>query len=54
MAETSFLHEELMQEEGLSIRDIPIELQRQVKGFNVRKKKYEENIKNIIKKYDLD
>ena len=26
MAETSFLHEELMQEEGLSIRDIPIEL----------------------------
>jgi len=43
MAETSFLHEELMQEEGLSIRDIPIELQRQVKGFNVRKKKYEEN-----------
>jgi hypothetical protein len=43
MAETSFLHEELMQEEGLSIRDIPVELQRQVKGFNVHKKKYEEN-----------
>lgn len=43
MAETSFLHEELMQEEELSIRELPVELQRQVKGFNVTKKKYEEN-----------
>lgn len=43
MAETSFLHEELMQEEELSIRELPVALQRQVKGFNVTKKKYEEN-----------
>lgn len=43
MAETSFLHEELMQEEELSIGELPAELQRQVKGFNVTKKKYEEN-----------
>ena len=43
MAETSFLHEELMQEEELSIRELPAELQRQVKGFNVTQKKYEEN-----------
>ena len=43
MAETSFLHEELMQEEELSIRELPADLQRQVKGFNVTKKKYEEH-----------
>jgi len=43
MAETSFLHEELMQEEGLSIRDLPVSFQHAIKGWNVTKRKYDEN-----------
>jgi len=43
MAETSFLHEELMQEEGLTIRDLPVPFQHAIKGWNVTKRKYDEN-----------
>jgi hypothetical protein len=43
MAETSFLHEELMQEEGLTIRDLPVAFQHAIKGWNVTKRKYDEN-----------
>lgn len=43
MAKTSFLHEELMQEEGLTIRDLPVAFQHAIKGWNVTKRKYDEN-----------
>jgi hypothetical protein len=43
MAELNLMHEELLGQEDMTIRDLPIELQRQVRGFNVQKKKFDEN-----------
>jgi hypothetical protein len=36
-------HEELLKEEDLSVKDLPSSLQQQIRGFNLQKKKYEEN-----------
>jgi len=36
-------HEEMMQEEGLKISDLPIEIQKKIKGFNLMKANYEKN-----------
>jgi len=43
MAELNLMHEELLEQEDMTIRDLPIELQRQVRGFNLQKKKFGEN-----------
>ena len=43
MAELNLMHEELLEQEDMTIRDLPIELQRQVRGFNLQKKKFDEN-----------
>ena len=43
MAELNWMHEELLEQEDMTIRDLPIELQRQVRGFNLQKKKFDEN-----------
>lgn len=39
-------HEEIMQEEGLKISDLPIEIQKKLKGFNLMKGKWEKNPDN--------
>lgn len=36
-------HEEIMQEEGIKMSDLPIELQKKLKGFNLLKAGYEKN-----------
>jgi hypothetical protein len=36
-------HEELLKEEDLSVKDLPSSLQQQIRGFNLQKKKYQEN-----------
>jgi hypothetical protein len=36
-------HEEMMQEEGLKMSDLPIEIQKKIKGFNLMKGAYEKN-----------
>ena len=46
MAELNLMHEELLEQEDMTIRDLPIELQRQVRGFNLQKKKFDENTSN--------
>jgi hypothetical protein len=43
MAELNLMHEELLEQEDMTIRDLPIELQKQVRGFNVQKKKFDES-----------
>lgn len=36
-------HEELMQEEGIKLSDLPFELQKKIKGFNLMKATYKKN-----------
>lgn len=36
-------HEELLESEDMSVKDLPSNLQQQIRGFNLQKKKYEEN-----------
>lgn len=36
-------HEEIIQEEGIKLSDLPIELQRKLKGFNLLKASYDKN-----------
>ena len=32
-------HEEIMQEEGIKVSDLPIEIQKKIRGFNLQMKK---------------
>lgn len=41
--ELELTHEELLQEENLSVKDLPANLQQQIRGLNLQKKKYEQN-----------
>jgi hypothetical protein len=36
-------HEELLESEDMSVKDLPSNLQQQIRGFNLQKKKYEQN-----------
>jgi hypothetical protein len=36
-------HEELMQEEGIKVSDLPVDIQRKIRGFNLLKAGYEKN-----------
>ena len=36
-------HEEIMQEEGIKVSDLPIEIQKKIRGFNLQMKKLERN-----------
>lgn len=39
-------HELLMEEEGIKVSDLPIELQKKIKGFNLMKNKFDKNPDN--------
>ena len=41
--ELQLFHEEMMQEEGLKVSDLPIELQKKIKGFNLMKGSHDKN-----------
>jgi hypothetical protein len=41
MEKFKLLHEELLQEEGIQISELPVELQKKIKGFNLMMKKLE-------------
>jgi hypothetical protein len=41
--EIQLFHEEIMQEEGIKLSDLPIEIQKKIKGFNLMKATYEKN-----------
>ena len=41
--EIQLFHEEIMQEEGIKLSDLPIEIQKKIKGFNLMKATYQKN-----------
>jgi hypothetical protein len=43
MEKFKLLHEELLQEEGISVSELPVELQKKIKGFNLMMRKLENN-----------
>jgi len=43
MSKLRLFHQEILQEEGMKVSDLPIELQRRIKGFDLLKSKYEKN-----------
>lgn len=43
MSKLRLFHQEILEEEGMKNSDLPIELQRRIKGFDLLKSKYEKN-----------
>jgi hypothetical protein len=43
MSKLRLFHQEILEEEGMKVSDLPIELQRRIKGFDLLKSKYEKN-----------
>jgi hypothetical protein len=41
--EIQLFHEEIMQEEGIKLSELPIEIQKKIKGFNLLKASYQKN-----------
>ena len=43
MADLKLFHEEIMQEEGVKLSELPVEIQKKIKGFNLMRKRLEKN-----------